>query len=1016
MAILRVFFWCALPGAPKKRKRLSPLPYPIQTLHSLRVDRVSELYGLFDSYHIQVTWIRANLDFPARLGDDPRFFPKSAMASELRETLNLPKTEFPMRANLVQREPDRLAHWEAVGVYRRIQEKNRDGESFILHDGPPFTNGDLHLGHALNKTLKDTVLRYKWMRGYRAPYVPGWDSHGLPIEHKVSRELQEKGIDHDSPLEIRQACKDFADHFRKTQTEQFKRLGLLADWENEYWTIHPEYEASELETFAKFVEKGLVYRSKKPVYWSIPCGTALAEAEIEYRPHRSPSIYVNFPLTAQAAQQLELPENSGILIWTTTPWTLPANLAIALHPELEYVVLAVPGAHYIVAAELAEAVAEHCELESVKVLKRFSGKDLENIATRHPFIDRISPVVLADYVTTESGTGCVHTAPGHGVEDYLTGKKYGLEIYCPLDDEGCYVDDGQIPPELVGLTVLENKGKSPANLRVLQLLDAKGALLKLDHCEHSYPHCWRSKTPVVFRAMDQWFIALDEGGSRKRALEEIEKVRFVPKTGKVRMQEAVRNRPDWCISRQRSWGVPLPAFYSGDGQAWIDAGVIREIAKKIRRHGTDLWYEKSPAMLLKGIDLPPEWPSPKELRAGTDTLDVWIDSGCSHQAVLRQRENLQWPADLYLEGSDQHRGWFQSSLWTGVIADQGAPYRTILTHGFIVREDRTKLSKSSGDARSLMEWVNGYGADVLRLWICSQDYRGDVPVSDKIVKNVSNNYRNIRNTLRFQLSNLYDFDPSHNAIPLDQMHPLDRWVLHELGQLVEEVTDAYEAYEFHRAFKDHLDRFCSHTLSATYHDILKDRLYTLAPDDPLRRSSQTAIHIIFSVFTRLIAPLLPFTTDEAWSHARGHGDFSHDPIAIESWPEADPAWQCPEVAGEIRALRRFLQTEINDKLEALRQWKVIGQSLDAKAEIKGPPANPTFALLTKYQDDLPELFILSQVRLRSDDSAEDLSVSVDHADGVRCPRSWRWVPRLVKVDPFGEVSERCAGVLRKNNS
>ena len=936
------------------------------------------------------------------------------MVQDLKDTLNLPQTNFPMRGNLVEREPERIDHWKKIGLYEKIQAKNYDGKSFILHDGPPFTNGDLHLGHALNKTLKDTILRYKWMSGYNAPYIPGWDSHGLPIEHKVSRELQDSGRTDYTPLEVRKACAKFANKYRIIQSNQFERLGVTADWANEYWTIHPEYEAAELETFAKFVEKGLVYRSKKPVYWSIPCATALAEAEIEYKDHTSISIFVKLRLSDEARNQLDLPdEDSSILIWTTTPWTLPANLAVSVHPKIEY--SAIKTAEHgtlIVATALIESVVEECKIESYEIIANYIGAQLEKLDARHPFIDRPSPILLADYVTTESGTGCVHTAPGHGLDDYITGINNGLEVYCPLDDNGCYVADGQVPTELVGLSVLDtDKKPSDANLEVLRITAANGSLIAKKKFVHSYPHCWRSKTPVVFRAMDQWFIALDKNGDRAAALESLKDVNFIPNWGENRIRAAVENRPDWCISRQRTWGVPIPAFYDEDGGAYMDADVIRAISKKVAVAGTDLWFEKTAAEILDGIPLPSNWPSAEKLSCGNDTLDVWIDSGSSHRAVLQKRSNLKWPADLYLEGSDQHRGWFQSSLWTSVIVDKAAPYKNLLTHGFIVKEDGTKLSKSDGAARPLNEWIGSYGADIIRLWICSQDYRGDVPVSDKIVKNVANNYRNLRNTLRFQIGNLHDFNVATDAVPLKELNALDKWALNELSQLVRKVTEAYDLYEFHRAFKDFIDPFVANTLSATYHDVLKDRLYTRSPNDPLRRSSQTAIHIIFSVFTRLIAPLVPFTADEAWSFAQNDGEFGDQAIALADWPVVDPNWEDAETANDITALRDFLSSQVNDRLEALRQQKIIGQSLDAKLVITSSPNNPDFARLQKYASDLPELFILSQVVLVESTESAELNVEVAHADGVRCPRSWRWVPELVDTNSWGPVSARCAEAL-----
>ena len=936
------------------------------------------------------------------------------MAKDLKNTLNLPQTRFPMRGDLVKREPARMQHWKDSDLYSKIEQKNSAGPSFILHDGPPFTNGDLHLGHALNKTLKDTILRYKRMQGFHAPYVPGWDSHGLPIEHKVSRELQKKGLTNYTPVEVREACAEFADKYRQIQTEQFQRLGVLADWKNEYWTIHPQYEATELETFATFVEQDLVYRSKKPVYWSIPCATALAEAEIEYREHTSISVFVKLPLSDFGCQKLNLSEaGSSILIWTTTPWTLPANLAVAVNPTVEYTAIDSSKGNLIIATALIEEVTKECQLEEVQVVANFSGEQLVGLNAQHPFIDRISPILSAEYVTTESGTGCVHTAPGHGLDDYITGINNGLEVYCPLDDKGCYNDDGQVPSDLVGLSVLENSDGKPseATIGVLRILAANARLVAKKKIQHSYPHCWRSKTPVVFRAMDQWFISLDKGGDRKRAIDCLEDVNFIPDWGENRIRAALENRPDWCISRQRTWGVPIPAFYDADGTAYLDAAVIRAIANKVASNGTNLWFKQSAAEILKGINVPSNWPSPESLTCGSDTLDVWIDSGSSHRAVLQKHSKLSWPADLYLEGSDQHRGWFQSSLWTAVIADKSAPYKNLLTHGFVVKEDGTKLSKSDGAARPLNDWIQVYGADIIRLWICSQDYRGDVPVSDNIVKNVANNYRNIRNTLRYQIGSLYDFEPSKDALALHELHPVDKWALNELGKLVTEVTRAYDAYEYHRAFKEFIDPFCSNTLSATYHDILKDRLYTCAPNDPLRRSSQTAIAIIFDVFTRLVAPLLPFTADEAWSYAKNDSDFTTESIALEAWPQVDPKWNNPEIANEINTLRKFLVENVNEPLEALRQSKVIGQSLDAKVTITGNNSDSNFKLLQKYAADLPELFIISQVELVHSPDTPKIEVAVAHADGVRCPRSWRWVSKLVSTKEWGEVSPRCAEAL-----
>ena len=927
------------------------------------------------------------------------------MAVELKDTLNLPVTDFPMRANLTGREPGRISHWEKMGLYARIQAHNAGKTAFVLHDGPPFTNGDVHIGTALNKLLKDIILRYKTMRGFRTPYVPGWDCHGLPIEHKVMKELQAQKKDLNA-LDIRKACAAFSESFMEKQRGQFRRLGVLADWAAEYKTMAPAYEADILRTFSSVVGHDLVYRSKKPVYWSIPCATALAEAEIEYKDKRSPSIWVAFPVPNPEPLQ---PEGElSVVIWTTTPWTLPANLAIAVHPELEYVEVNHGGKTYLVADVLVDAFIVACGLEGAVKGKKHLGRTLEGLQPQHPFIDRASPIVLAEYVTTDAGTGCVHTAPGHGLEDYQTGLKYGLEIYCPVNDQGAYVDDGQVPAHLVGVSVLETDGKCPANIAVLKTLEEKGALLKLEFIHHQYPHCWRSKTPVIFRAMDQWFVGLDRQGKRQEALDAIGKVAWTPTWGENRIRAAVENRPDWCISRQRSWGVPIPAFYDAEGNAYLDAGVIAAIADKVETAGTDLWFEKSAEEILSGIALPAGWPTADKLRKGSDTLDVWIDSGTSHLAVLTRNPELHWPADLYLEGSDQHRGWFQSSLWTGILTKDAAPYKRVITHGFVVNEKRQKISKSDGKPQTADGYVNKYGADIVRLWIASENYQNDIPLSDAIFDAISTQYRGIRNTLRYQLSNLYDFDPAQDAVPVAQMTLIDQWALHKLHGLVTEVTAAFENYEFHKAYAL-LTAFTTTTLSATYHNILKDRLYTLAPNDPTRRSAQTAIRIIFATLVRLFAPMLPFTADEAWEFYADKSEFGEHSIHLEDWPEADSSWQNEPAAEEFEGLLAVLD-KVNLGLETLRQSKTIGQSLDAQVRISGDPAANEFSLLQKHAAILPETFIVSQVTLVPT-SGTALQVETLKAGGVRCPRSWRWVPELVNAGEFGMVSPRCREAL-----
>jgi isoleucyl-tRNA synthetase len=926
-----------------------------------------------------------------------------------------------MRANLVGREPSRIQHWEKTGLYAAIQKKRAAGPAFILHDGPPFTNGDVHIGTALNKTLKDITLRYKSMRGFRTPFVPGWDCHGLPIEQKVARELQaqKKTV---PTSELRRLCDEFSESWIAKQSTQFKRLGILADWKSQYKTKDAAYEADIIRTFASFIEKGLVYRSKKPVYWSIPFETALAEAEIEYKDHVSPSIWVKFAVPESEAARFGLPKDKplSVIIWTTTPWTIPANLAIAVHPDVEYVVADVGTERIIVAQNLLSSVLAAAKIEApANVVQALAGAALEKLAPRHPFIDRASPVVLADYVTTETGTGAVHTAPGHGAEDYLTGLKYGLEIYCPVGDDGRYVDDGRVPADLVGLTTLESvedlekKRTSPANVAVLKKLAESGALWAKKSFSHSYPHCWRSKTPIIFRAVDQWFVALDKNGTRAAALNAIGEVKWIPGWGEARIRGAVEARPDWCISRQRSWGVPIPAFYDEKKTAYLDAGVAEAVAKKVEQAGTNLWYEKSAAEILQGVTLPAGWPAASALTCGRDTLDVWIDSGSSHQAVLQRRPQLQWPADLYLEGSDQHRGWFQSSLWTGVIAAGGAPYRSVLTHGFIVGEDGKKISKSGQYEKppTSDNYIAQYGADVIRLWISSQNFTEDITISEKILNNAAEAYRLFRNTFRFQLSNLFDFDLSQHGVALDAMDTLDRWALHETAKLIRECTAAYDAYEFHRVYQL-CNQFCAVTLSAIYHDILKDRLYTLGTNNPLRRSSQTAIYHIFSSLVRLLAPALTFTADEAWSFAYSKTEYADDSVHLQDWPEAPAAWTNPEIEHDMTELLKIRAT-VNEAIEPLRAANRIGKSLDASVALT--PDAATVKVLEKHRDFLPELFIVSHVAIESASNASS-SVTIrpcQELGSVRCPRCWRWVPTLEKTEQ-GELCPRCAEALRSH--
>ena len=922
-------------------------------------------------------------------------------AKKLKDTLNLPQTDFPMRANAVENEPQRIRHWENSKLYQKMCEKNKGAESFILHDGPPFTNGDVHVGTALNKILKDTIIRFKNAQGFNTPYIPGWDCHGLPIEFKVTKKLREKKKEYDN-LSLRKSCAEFSRDYIETQRAQFKRLGVLADWEKEYRTMNPAYEAEILRTFADFVEKGLIYRSKKPIYWSIPCSTALAEAEIEYKDHVSPSIYVPFKL---------IDDNASVVIWTTTPWTLPANMAVAVHPREKYAKVKGGNSYYWVGESLVDDFAKTCKFDQVEVVSTCAGSELAGNICQHPFIERKSPILEAEYVTMESGTGCVHIAPGHGLDDYLTGLEHNIEVYCPLDDDGCYVKDEYMPDELVGLSVLEKTNGCAANNKVLEILTRENRLLAKENHHHQYPHCWRSKTPVVFRAMDQWFVSLDKNDLRGDCIKKLDEVKFTPEWGANRIKGFLESRPDWCISRQRSWGVPIPVFFDEEGNPLLDSNLIRFLADKVEKNGSDIWFSSDEKSLLEGFQLNHDWKD-KKLVKGGDTLDVWIDSGCSHRSVLRGNEEVSWPADLYLEGSDQHRGWFQSSLWTSMTSYESAPYKRILTHGFVVDGDGRKISKSDGKPQTADSYVTKYGADVLRLWVCSEDFRRDIPLSEEILDQVVRSYRTLRNTIRFQLGNISDFKFEEHEIPEEEMDMIDRWALSKTSELIDQLTDAMESYELHRAVQL-INRFCSGVLSSTYHDIIKDRLYTLHVSDAKRRSTQTAIYKIFESFVNLIGPILPFTADEAWSFYQIDEKIGNHFLALQAWPKAVESWKSGQEIEDANILLDLKESKINEVLETLRSSKEIGQSLEAELIIKCPVDDSLHDILIRRKESLAELFIVSSVIIESSSEMEDVHISAHHAPGVRCPRSWRWVPELVEVDNWGPVSPRCAKVLSK---
>src|SRR5215469_16775419 len=815
---------------------------------------------------------------------------------DYKNTLNLPRTDFAMKADLVTREPERLKKWYAADLYRQIQAGRNNAKKFVLHDGPPFANGDVHIGNALNKILKDMVVKYKTLRGFSAPYIPGWDCHGLPIEFKVTQDMRKAGETASDAATIRKACDAYARKYIDIQREQFKRLGVLGDWENPYLTLNKEYEADELRLFADIVEQGFVYRGKNPLYWCIPCRTALAEAEVEYADHVSPSIYVKFPVVGQP--------DTFVVIWTTTPWTLPANLAVAYNKGFQYVQVEVGGEKYILFRGLLPAIAERCAWTGYKETP-LAIDQLAKLQYQHPFCNRTGKLFPAEFVTSDTGTGFVHIAPGHGLEDYGLGLKNGLPVYSPGDDDGKFTHtndlpvEQQMPAEMVGKSILEKHGKSDANEAVLHELRLRHALLHQENYHQSYPHCWRSKNPVIFRAMDQWFIEIDhivpEGRVprvpdtkdqeavsrskfRQRALAEIDRVHWIPEWGVNRIKGAVETRPDWCISRQRTWGVPIPAFYDANGEPVLDAQIVRNAADLIEKHGSNIWFEKSAAELWSLLK-PKDWKGPEAVAKSNDTLDVWIDSGSSSRAVIARRSEIRgkdkpFQADMYLEGSDQHRGWFQSSLLLSLAGNGAAPYKTVLTHGFMVDADREKISKSKQGQgvyekpQTAEAYVKKWGADIVRLWVASQDFRNDIVVSEERVNKVGETYRAIRNALRYQLSNLYDFDPAKHAVPDDKLTGLDRWILAEFSRLMNEVIEVYDKYEFHVVYQK-VSQFIAVELSAIYHDVIKDRLYTDAANSHRRRSTQTVLHRLVTGLSQMLAPILVFTADEAWEFVPG---------------------------------------------------------------------------------------------------------------------------------------------------
>ena len=901
---------------------------------------------------------------------------------DYKSTLNLPKTKFKMKANLAQREPEVIKQWEKTKIYEKIQAASINGPHYILHDGPPYANGHIHIGHALNKILKDIILRSKRMNGYYCPFIPGWDCHGLPIEHNVDAELGDKKKDI-SILAFRKACRTYAGKWVKKQNKEFQRLGIFGDWHNPYLTINYTYEAAIAREFNRFLESGSVTRSKKPVHWCSSCRTALAEAEVDYADHTSTSIYVKFPLNSDLGDVVpELAQiNVDVVIWTTTPWTLPANLAIALHPDFTYVAVKRGNDVLIIAEGLVEKACADFGGE-YEILASLSAKDLEGLKCKHPFLDRDSLIVTADYVTLESGTGCVHTAPGHGREDYLTGIRYGLDVLSPVDSAGVFTEEAGI---YAGLAINE------ANAVICADLLESGHLLYSEEMGHSYPHCWRCKKPVIFRATEQWFISMDKNDLRQKTLDAIKDVQWTPGWGQDRIRLMVESRPDWCLSRQRAWGVPITAIMCEKcGEIQNDSEVNEKIHTLFLKEGADAWYSHEINDFLGEGKICPKCGG-SEFFKEQDILDVWFDSGTSHAAVLEERPELSSPADLYLEGSDQHRGWFQSSLLASVGNRGVAPFKGVLTHGFVVDAHGKKMSKSVGNVVAPSEIIDKYGAEILRLWVASEDYRDEIKVSDNIMLRLSDSYRKVRNTIRYLLGNLYDFDPDKDKIPYEDLAEIDQWALLQLELFKRKVTVAYKTFEFHTIYQG-LVNFCTVTMSSFYLDIIKDRLYTAAPNSLARRGAQTVLYELVDTIVRLIAPILPFTAAEIWEHLPEFEGKEED-VAMASMPSANPVWYRDDLQDKWSRLIK-IRSEVTKALEIGRVEKIIGHSLEAEVLIVTVGDVDGF-MVDKWQI-LKEITIVSDLSQADEldgtkyvsEEIDGLSIQVRAASAEKCDRCW----------------------------
>ncbi|MBE5822268.1 MAG: isoleucine--tRNA ligase [Clostridiales bacterium] len=910
------------------------------------------------------------------------------------QTLNLPKTDFPMRASLPQNEPNIQKEVLDNGLYQKILKKNEGKKSFVLHDGPPYANGPIHLGHAFNKVLKDTIVRYKNLKGYYTPFIPGYDTHGLPTEKRAISVL---GLNKDEigVGKFRDTCRDFALGFVNEQTEGFKRLGCLGDWENPYITLLPEFEARQIGVFGEMYEKGYIYKGLKPVYWCTDCETALAEAEIEYADHRTTSIFVKFAVKDSKGNFDE--KDTYVVIWTTTPWTLPGNVGITIGGEFEYSLVNVGIEKYIIASALVENVMGLANISEYTVEKTFMGAELEGMLCKHPFIDRDSKVVLGSddtiVVELETGTGAVHTAPGYGKEDYLCGLKNGLDIVVCVDGKGYQTEEAG---PFAGLFY------DKSNNAIIEWLENNNYLLHKQEINHSYPHCWRCKNPIIFRATAQWFASVD--GFREKTLEEIKKVNWVPAWGEERITSMVRDRNDWCISRQRTWGVPIPIFYCEEcGKEYISKESIKKVQELFREKGSNAWFD------LTAEELMPENSKCEcghdKFRKETDIMDVWFDSGTTHQGVLVER-GLPYPADLYLEGNDQYRGWFQSSILTAVATNGVSPYKEVLTHGFITDGEGRKMSKSLGNGISPQEIVDEYGADILRLWVLSSDFKADVGVSKDILKQTSEVYRKIRNTARYILGNTADFDPN-NMVDYNELLEIDKWALLRLNRLVKVCSESFEKYDFHVAYHE-INNFCVSDMSNFYLDIIKDRLYTSKPDSIERRAAQTTMYNILNSLVKILAPIICFTAEEIWSYMKHVDGENVESVMLTNYPELNDEWDNKEIEEKWSKILE-LKEAVAKELEVARANKIIGHSLNAKVSLV---ASKKYDFVLSILPLLKDVFIVSQVELRKDtEENNEIKINISIADGQKCERCWAYSETVGQNEKHPALCERCASTI-----